>query len=61
MSLRTALLFAASLLCARAGAGEIPPSERRSGYDLMSRETRAIQDDDATNPGMLWVLDGEAL
>jgi len=61
VSLRTALLFAASLLCAAAGAGEIRPSERRSGYDLMSRETRAIQDDDATNPGMLWVLDGEAL
>ena len=61
MSLRSALLFAASLLCAGAGAGEVPPSERRSGYDLMSRETRAIQDDDATNPGMLWVLDGEAL
>ena len=28
---------------------------------MMSRETRAMQDDDATNPGMLWVLDGEAL
>jgi L-cysteine S-thiosulfotransferase len=27
----------------------------------MGRETRAMQDDDATNPGMLWVLDGEAL
>jgi len=27
----------------------------------MSRETRAMQDDDASNPGMLWVLDGEAL
>ena len=27
----------------------------------MSRETRAMQDDDATNPGMLWVLDGESL
>ena len=61
MSLRTALLFAASLLCAGAGAGEIPPSQRRSGYDLMSSETRAMQDDDATNPGMLWVLDGEVL
>ncbi len=61
MSLRTALLFAASLLCAGADAGDIPPSERRSGYDLMSRETRAMQDDDAGNPGMLWVLDGEAL
>jgi sulfur-oxidizing protein SoxA len=27
----------------------------------MGRETRAMQDDDATNPGTLWVLDGEAL
>jgi sulfur-oxidizing protein SoxA len=35
--------------------------ERRSGYDFMSRETRAMQDDDSANPGILWVLDGEAL
>lgn len=42
-------------------AAEIPLDERRSGYDLMGRETRAMQDDDTTNPGMLWVLDGEAL
>jgi sulfur-oxidizing protein SoxA len=34
---------------------------RRSGYDFMSRETRAMQDDDASNPGTLWVLDGETL
>jgi len=43
------------------GAADIPPAERRSGYEFMGRETRAMQDDDATNPGMLWVLDGEAL
>jgi len=42
-------------------AAEIPLGERRSGYEFMSRETRAIQDDDATHPGMLWVLDGEGL
>ncbi len=42
-------------------ASDIPLSERKSGYDFMSRETRAMQDDDTTNPGMLWVLDGEAL
>ena len=48
-------------LAASASAGEIPRAERRSGYDLMSRETRAMQDDDTANPGMLWVLDGEAL
>jgi sulfur-oxidizing protein SoxA len=60
VSLRFTLLFAC-LFSATAGGGEIPLSERRSGYELMSRETQKIQDDDATNPGMLWVLDGEAL
>jgi sulfur-oxidizing protein SoxA len=44
-----------------ATAVDIPAGERRSGYEFMSRETRAMQDDDVTNPGMLWVLDGEAL
>ena len=42
-------------------AGEIPPAERRSGYSFMAPDTKAIQDDDTANPGMLWVLDGEAL
>jgi sulfur-oxidizing protein SoxA len=40
---------------------EIPLAERRSGYEFMGRETRAMQDDDTTNPALLWVLDGEAL
>src|SRR5215510_8072337 len=48
-------------LTAVATAAEIPLSERKSGYDFMSSESRAMQDDDASNPGMLWVLDGEAL
>jgi len=42
-------------------SAEIPPAERRSGYSFMSPDTRAMQDDDTANPGMLWVLDGEAL
>ncbi|WP_439373998.1 sulfur oxidation c-type cytochrome SoxA [Bradyrhizobium sp. PMVTL-01] len=42
-------------------AGEIPPDARRSGYSFMGPETRAMQDDDTSNPGMLFVLDGEAL
>ena len=42
-------------------AGEIPPAERRSGYSFMAGDTKAIQDDDTANPGMLWVLDGETL
>jgi L-cysteine S-thiosulfotransferase len=48
-------------VAAAALAGEIPRAERRSGYDLMSRETRAMQDDDTANPGMLSVLEGGAL
>jgi sulfur-oxidizing protein SoxA len=39
----------------------VDTTARRSGYEFMGRETRAMQDDDAANPGMLWVLDGEAL
>ncbi len=39
----------------------IGAAERRSGYDDASRETRAMQDDDAANPAFLWVKQGEAL
>lgn len=34
---------------------------RRSGFDFMSRDSQTLQRDDTANPGMLWVLDGEAL
>jgi sulfur-oxidizing protein SoxA len=66
IGVRPGLVFTAAacifLDFAKAGAAaEIPLAERRSGYELMGRETRAMQDDEATNPGMLWVLDGEAL
>jgi L-cysteine S-thiosulfotransferase len=36
-------------------------AEPRSGYRDASPETRAMQDDDASNPGFLWVAQGEAL
>ena len=42
-------------------AAEIPAGERRSDFELLSPETRAMQSDDTANPGMLAVLDGEAL
>ena len=44
-----------------ASASEIPPAERRSGFDAMSAETRAMQADDTANPGLLWVQDGADL
>ena len=50
------------LACSVGAAGaQIAPDERRSGYDFMTRETRAMQDDDVTNPAVFWLLDGEAL
>ena len=56
-----ALLIAAAMAIPPLAATEIPPNERRSGYTFMAPDTQAIQDDDTANPGMLWVLDGEAL
>ena len=50
-----------SLLSFAAVAADIPESERQSGYAFMGPDTRAMQDDDTANPGILWVLDGEAL
>jgi L-cysteine S-thiosulfotransferase len=54
-------ILAALLVAAAAGATEIPSAERRSGYSFMTPNTKAMQDDGTANPGMLWVLDGEAL
>ena len=56
-----AAVLGALALAGSAFAAEIPRAERRSGYDLMSPETRAMQDDDTANPGMLSVLEGGAL
>src|SRR5437867_10040662 len=55
------LIVLSILLTADAIGAEIPPADRRSGYNFMTPDTRAMQDDDTTNPGMLWVLDGEKL
>jgi sulfur-oxidizing protein SoxA len=55
------IAFALLLVAAAARATEIPQSERRSGYSFMAPDTKAMQDDDTANPGMLWVLDGEKL
>lgn len=60
--LRLAALIAAVFVAAAlASSAEIPLSERRSSYEHMSPETKAMQDGDTDNPGMLWVLDGEVL
>jgi len=61
MNRAAAAAIVAALLGSAVAAAEIPLSGRKSGYDLMGPQTRAMQDDDTANPGMFWVLDGEAL
>ena len=41
--------------------GGIRQEDRRSGYFFLSRETQAMQNDDVSNPGTLWVNEGEVL
>jgi sulfur-oxidizing protein SoxA len=50
-------LFLLLGVCQAGGAADT----RRSGYETMGRETRAMQDDEATGPAVLWLLEGEAL
>jgi sulfur-oxidizing protein SoxA len=56
-----AMALALLLLGGSSLAAEIPDGERRSGYSFMGPDTRAMQDDDTSNPGMLFVVDGETL
>jgi sulfur-oxidizing protein SoxA len=46
-----------------AAGAQTPPQKdtRRSGFEGMGASTQAMQKDDALNPAMLWVKDGEAL
>jgi len=57
----TARVFFLLFIFSISAWADIPLAERRSGYEFMGRETRALQDDDTTGPAVLWLLDGEAL
>jgi sulfur-oxidizing protein SoxA len=64
MSARRTIITAVLLLAAAVAAlpaAEIPLDQRRSGFSFMTSDTQAMQNDDTANPGMLGVLDGEAL
>src|SRR5215510_137085 len=61
MSLVRTIAIAAVLIATAVAAAEIPQEQRRSGFTFMTPETQSMQNDDTANPGMLWVLDGEAL
>lgn len=58
-----ALAMAAAALAA-VGVGALAqnaPAPKRSGYQDAGPQTRAMQDDDGTNPAFLWVQRGRAL
>ena len=59
--MRALLLVMLAVVVTATTAAEIAPEARRSGYYFASPETRAMQDDDAANPGILSVLQGETL
>lgn len=56
-----ALVGAFSLQSIARDWGPYQVDDRRSGYTYMTDETRAVQDDDFENPGMLWVENGQNL
>jgi sulfur-oxidizing protein SoxA len=58
---RTAFVFFGCLFLVATAEAEIPLAERKSGYEFMGRETRAMQDDDKTGPAVLALLEGEEL
>jgi sulfur-oxidizing protein SoxA len=61
MRLARTIAIAGMLAATAVAAAEIPQEQRRSGFTFMTPETQTMQNDDTANPGMLWVLDGEAL
>jgi L-cysteine S-thiosulfotransferase len=58
-----ALLATLTLLLMPMLAGDaraqVPRQEKRSGFEFMSPQTQAMQTDPTSNPGMLWMIDGE--
>jgi L-cysteine S-thiosulfotransferase len=56
-----AALALLAVLCAERALAEIPLDQRHSSYEQMSPATKAMQDDDTSNPATLSVLDGETL
>lgn len=53
--------LAALLLASQASVAAAAAPAMLSGYDFLTPETKALQDDDFANPGMLWVDAGARL
>lgn len=58
---RVAVVLAVIVVVGPVFATEIPLNQRRSDSEFISADTRAMQNDDTANPGMLVVADGEVL
>jgi len=61
LGLVLALVFAASFAAAQSGGERGSGDKRRTGYQDMSPALQQMEDDDTSNPGMLFVQAGEAL
>lgn len=58
---RLALLATLSLGLIGVVVADILAKDKRSGFEFMSPQTQAMQTDEASNPGMFSVIDGERL
>lgn len=55
------LAWASVLMTGLMGWGALAQAPKKSGYDFMSPQLQAMQNDEANNPGMLWVRQGQSL
>ena len=56
------IAFALSIVsCGAFASSDVPSKERRSSYEFMTLENKAMQDDPNLNPAMFWVMDGQSL
>lgn len=49
----------ALLVLSGTALAQMPQQDKRSGFEFMSPQTQAMQADPNSNPGMLWMIDGE--
>lgn len=55
------MLLWSSTLIENSGANDYPAGSVKSGYEYLSSDSKALQDDEFANPGYLWVDKGREL
>jgi sulfur-oxidizing protein SoxA len=53
------LLLIPVLMLGGSAHAQLRSQDKRSGFEFMSPQTQAMQSDAGSNPGMLWLIDGE--